>query len=319
MSNYTHNSEIDLVYLWVDGNDIDWLNKKNAFLNKEKGLNIDAVSKARTADNHELLHSLRSAETCAPWIRNIIIVTDEQKPHWLNTDNPKVKIIDIRDILPPQAIPCYNSVVIEYFLYRIPGLSERFLYANDDMFFHKPITPDFFFDEKSGFPIVRLQRSLFGKLINNFKARFNIHRNLYRITIDNAAKLIDRDYGKYYSGTPHHNIDAYLKSDLRNITEVAFKEEISQIVTNHFRHESDIQRILMLYYALATKRGVLKYMNRYESCRIRVYKPDFMWFIKKYNPALFCLNDTPRATDEDRARIKPFLETLFPNKSSFEK
>ena len=65
MKNYTMNFDIDLVYLWVDGSDIEWLNKKNAYLNKEKGLNIDAVSKARTMDNEELLHSLRSAEMYA--------------------------------------------------------------------------------------------------------------------------------------------------------------------------------------------------------------------------------------------------------------
>ncbi len=319
MKNYTMNFDIDLVYLWVDGSDIEWLNKKNAYLNKEKGLNIDAVSKARTMDNEELLHSLRSAEMYASWIRKIFIVTDNQTPKWLNTTNSRVEIIDIRQILPPRALPCYNSVVIEYFLYKIPGLSEHFLYANDDMFFSKKLTPDFFFDSKTGHPIVRLQRSYLGNLTNRFKERFNIHRNLYRITIDNAAKLINNHFGKYYSATPHHNIDAYLRSDLERITEDVFKDEINAIVENHFRHETDIQRILFLYYALATKKGVLKYSDRYDSCRIRVYKPDYMKFIDKYKPYLFCLNDTPRATDADRTRIQPFLESLFPNKSSFEK
>ncbi len=319
MKNFTPNFDIDLVYLWVDGSDIDWLNKKNAYLSKTKGLNIDAVSKARVMDNQELLHSLRSAEKCAPWIRKIFIVTDGQTPKWLNINNPRVEIIDIKDILPARALPCYNSVVIEYYLYKIPDLAERFIYANDDMFFYKPVSPNFFFDDATGFPIVRLQKSFFSKTINRLKERFNIHRNLYRITIDNAAKLIDKQFGKYYSGTPHHNIDAYLKSDLRKIAEEEFKDEISPITENHFRHESDIQRILFLYYALATKRGKLRYTNRYESCRIRVFKPDYMKFITKYNPSLFCLNDTPRATDEDRARIKPFLHNLFPNKSQFEK
>ena len=318
MKNSTRSFEVDLVYLWVDGNDIEWLNKKNAFLSKIKGLPIEGTSKARTANNDELLYSLRSAEKNAPWIRKIFIVTDEQQPSWLNIKNSRVEIIDIRQILPPEALPCYNSVVIEYFLYKIPGLSEHFIYANDDMFFHKKITPDFFFDSKTGFPIIRLQRAILGKWTNKFKDRFNIYRNVYRITIDKAAKLVENKFGKYYSGTPHHNIDAYLKSDYQRAVEEEFDSDIKPLITNHFRNKSDIQRIIFLYYALAVSRGNLRYVTRRESCRIRLQKPNYLYFINKYNPVLFCLNDTPRATDNDRLRVRPFLYHLFPNKSSFE-
>jgi len=33
---------------------------------------------------------------------------------------------------------------------------------------------------------------------------------------------------------------------------------------------------------------------------------------------LFCLNDSERANDEDRALVRPFLESLFSDKSQFE-
>jgi hypothetical protein len=59
-------------------------------------------------------------------------------------------------------------------------------------------------------------------------------------------------------------------------------------------------------------------VSRKESCRIRLQKPDFMDYIMSYNPVLFCLNDTHRATDKDRERVKPFLEALFPEKSGYE-
>ena len=39
----------------------------------------------------------------------------------------------------------------------------------------------------------------------------------------------------------------------------------------------------------------------------------------KYNPMMFCLNDSENTTDEDCARIVDFMETLFPDKSAFEK
>lgn len=317
ISTKQYNTDIDLVYLWVDGSDEAWLAKKSKFIEKQTGLSPEATSKARQADNNELKYSLRSLEKHAPWIRKIFIVTDEQKPKWLNLENEKVQIIDIRQILPPEALPCYNSVIIEHFLYKIPDLSERFLYANDDMFFNANVTPDFFFN-KEGFPIVRLQRAFMGKFINKVKKQLNIPTNIYRKTIDLSAGLVEKKFGTYYSGVPHHNIDSYLKSDYRAVVETDFNREIMATITHHLRNERDIQRIIYLFYALAKERGELRYVNRSESCRIRMHVPDFMRFIDKYNPILFCLNDNHRATNKDRERVGPFLHALFPEKSMFE-
>lgn len=310
--------DIDLVYLWVDGNDLTWLAKKYAFLGKNIDLNTEATTIARNANNDELLFSLRSAAKHAPWIRKIYIVTDEQTPEWLNLQHPKIQIVDIRELIPAEALPCYNSVIIEHFLYKIPGLSEHFLYGNDDMFFHANLTPDFFFTPE-GLPIVRLQRSLARKWTNKLRIALKIHTNIYRKTIFRSAKMIENKFGTYYTGIPHHNFDSYLKSDYRNVVEKDFSAEIMSTITNHIRMENDIQRIIYLYYALAVKRGVIRYVGRKESCRIRLQKPDFMHFITAYNPMLFCLNDTHRATNDDRKRVKPFLNTLFPEKSDFEK
>ncbi len=318
MKSYMSPYEIDLVYLWVDGSDPEWLAKKREYLENKTGLNIEATSKARIADNDELRYSLRSAEKYAPWIRKVFIVTDEQKPKWLNLKNEKVEIIDIRALIPPEALPCYNSVIIEHFLYKIPGLSEHFLYANDDMFFNAQVDPGFFFTD-DGLPIVRLQRAFTSKWINKCRKRLKLHTNIYRKTIERAASLIDERFGKYYSGTPHHNIDSYLKSDYQYVSDDLFRREIGSTITHHLRSVDDIQRIIYLYYALAVKKGTLRYVTRRESCRIRLHKPDFMGFIRTYQPVLFCLNDSHHASDADRSRVEPFLKNLFPEKSSFER
>ncbi|MCE5206289.1 MAG: Stealth CR1 domain-containing protein [Porphyromonadaceae bacterium] len=318
MINHTAQFDIDLVYLWVDGNDAEWIADKKQFLGENANLNTEATSVARNADNNELIYSLRSAEKFAPWIRKIFIVTDGQKPKWLNLQNNKIHIVDIRELIPARALPCYNSVIIEHFLYRIPGLSEHFLYANDDMFFNKEVSPDFFFT-KEAFPVVRLQRSYTNKWINKWRKALKIHTNIYRKTIEKAASLIDERFGKYYAATPHHNIDSYLKLDYQRVAEQVFRQEIDSTITHHLRSEHDIQRIIYLYYALAAGRGKARYVNRRESCRIRLHKPDFMYYIHKYQPALFCLNDNHHASDVDRRRVEPFLKNLFPEKSSFER
>lgn len=318
MKNSMQAFDIDLVYLWADGSDQEWIAKKNRFLGKEVDSNTEATTKARNADNGELKFSLRSVERNAPWIHNIYVVTDKQRPAWLNLEHEKIHLIDIRQLLPAEALPCYNSVIIEHYLWKIPGLAEHFLYANDDMFIYKPVTPYFFFTT-DGLPIVRLQRVLTGKWGINLRRLLHINNNIYRKTIDRAARLVEQQYGRYIASAPHHNIDAYLKSDYQKASSEVYAEAIKETLLHHIRSEKDIQRILYLYHALSVKRGVLRYVGRRESCRIRVRKPDFMHFIKRYDPVLFCLNDSHHASDEDRERVEPFLNELFPNPSSFEK
>lgn len=318
MTNYIKPFDIDLVYLWVDGNDTQWVGKKKKFLKNEFSINNEATSQARNANNDELKYSLRSADKYAPWIRKVFIVTDGQVPEWLNLKYDRVEIVDIRKLIPPDALPCYNSVIIEHFLYIIPGLSERFLYANDDMFFNSPVSSSFFYTNE-GLPIVRLQRALGGKWINKFKKRFKMYTNIYRKTIDKAALLVEKKFGTYYSGIPHHNIDAYLKSDYKNASFNVFKDEIKPTINHHIRSENDIQRIIYLYYALVINHAKLSYTGRSISSRIRIHKTDFMDFLVRYNPVLFCLNDSHHASEADRKKIEPFLETLFPEKCAFEK
>jgi hypothetical protein len=302
---------IDLVYLWVDGNDQEWLKKKQLFMDNK----INTVG--RYQDNQELKYSLRSVEKHLPWVRKIFIVTDNQIPPFLDTSHPKIEIVYHSEIIPKEILPTYNSVIIEYFIYKIPDLSEHFLYANDDMFIHANLAPSFFF--KEGIPTVRMIHDQLIRREIQIKKALNININNYRLSIENAYRLFEKKFNIFYPVTPHHNIDAYLKSDYKAVVEDVFKEELEDTFLNRFRKNTDIQRILFSYYAIAKKRGNLTYVNRKESCRIRVHKTDYQKFITKYNPTLFCLNDTEHATDNDREHIQPFLEKMYPIKAEFEK
>ncbi len=311
------NYDIDFVYLWVDGNDPAWQAKRNAVIGKTQAssaVNCDG----RYADNDELKYSLRSLEAYAPWIRNIYIVTDNQTPRWLNTSNPKVKIIDHKDIMPPHSLPCFNSQVIEHFIYRIPGLAEHFLYGNDDMYFNKPVTPlDFFAPD--GLPIVRLNRRPFRKLTLFLKEKVQ-RRPLssYVKAIKFAAELVEKKYGIYYGGKTHHNIDSYLKSNCERVREV-FHDEIEVTLPNHVRQTNDVQRNIYSYVPLAEKRGHLQYVNQHTSFRLHIQNKKHYSKLSRYNPMLFCMNDSEYATDDDRKFAAEYLENRFPKKSQFEK
>ena len=309
--------QIDLVYLWVDGSDPLWQAKQQAALaNRNDGTAINTAGRYINSD--ELRYSLRSVEKHLPWIRKIFIVTDNQIPSWLDVHHPKITIVDHQEILPPEALPCFNSCIIEYFLYRIPDLSEYFLYANDDMFVNANLLPSFFFDI-DGFPIVRLQYLLFQRIESKFKELMNIRMNTYRKSIDNAIVLIKKKFGAYYPGASHHNIDAYRKSDFAIVVEEVFKKELQATFTHQFRTHKDIQRVIFSYYALAVGRAHLKFATRKVSSRIRVHRGDFQAYLDRFQSDLFCLNDSEHANDENRTLIRPFLESLFPDPSKFEK
>lgn len=306
-----------MVYLWVDGNDPAWQAKRSAFIGgPQEASSVNC--KGRYANNDELKYSLRSIERYAPWIRKIFIVTDNQTPDWLDTSNPRARIVDHTEILPEESLPCFNSDVIEHYLYRISGLAEHFLCANDDVFLHREVTEKDFFTPE-GMPIVRLTRKPFRKL------RWLFRENVLRKPLKNyskkvalAARLVEERFGVYFTGMPHHNIDAYLKSNLRHVAEEVLREEFLANSRHKMRSDDDVQRVAFSYIALAEKRARLRYVTQKESMIVRIHKQkDYMKF-KENNPTFFCMNDSEYADDGDRITAKAFLEQIFPEKSQFE-
>uniref|UniRef100_A0A4W6FEX2 N-acetylglucosamine-1-phosphotransferase subunits alpha/beta n=1 Tax=Lates calcarifer TaxID=8187 RepID=A0A4W6FEX2_LATCA len=109
------------------------------------------VSASRFEDNEELRYSLRSVERHAPWVRHIFIVTNGQIPSWLNLDNPRVTVVTHQDIFQNHShLPTFSSPAIETHIHRIPGLSQKFIYLNDDVMFGKDVWPDDFYSHSKG-------------------------------------------------------------------------------------------------------------------------------------------------------------------------
>lgn len=87
----------------------------------------------------------------APWVRNIYIVTNGQIPSWLNLSHPKIHIVTHTAIFSNQThLPTFASPSIESNIHRIPGLSDHFLYLNDDTMFGQPVYPEDFYTESKG-------------------------------------------------------------------------------------------------------------------------------------------------------------------------
>lgn len=140
------NFPIDIVFTWVNDKDPMWQARYN-----EAQRNIDpnylgryAMDSARFANHDELRYSLHSALINLPWIRRVYIVTDRQCPSWLTPDD-RVRIVDHSELIDVRYLPTFNSHVIEAHLHRIEGLSEHFIYFNDDVFVARSLPPGHFF------------------------------------------------------------------------------------------------------------------------------------------------------------------------------
>ncbi len=308
--------KIDLVYTWVDGSDPQWQAKHDAV----SGVALRPADncKGRYFNNDELRFSLRSVEKYAPWINHVYIVTDGQTPDWLDTSNPKVTIVDHKEILPPEARPCFNAFVIEHCLHKIPGLSEHWLYANDDTFINRPVAPADFF-AIDGLPIMRFTRGYLREATLFFKEKIIRHQvGAYPLALRKAARLVSLKHGIYYNCDPHHNIDAYLNSDYAHAHKT-YAAEVEPTLINHLRRSNDVSRVFVAFDSLARGRAHLQYVGRDVSFRLRIHKHDSYEKLRQSNPMFFCANDSEHCTDDDRRLCRHFLEARYPDKSQFEK
>lgn len=139
--------EIDFVIAWVDGNDVDWQRRKAAC--QKHALSDDSTHRYRDWDL--LRYWFRGVEAFAPWVRKVWFICDQALPEWLNADCPKLGIVRHEGFLPEAYRPAFSSHPIELNMHRIPGLSEHFVYFNDDMFLLAPMAEADFFRE--GLPV----------------------------------------------------------------------------------------------------------------------------------------------------------------------
>ena len=133
----------------------------------------------------------------------------------------------------------------------------------------------------------------------------------------NAAGLIENRFGKFIGSKPHHNIDAYSRSQYRHTFET-FRKEIGETLANHVRQDNDIQRVIYTYLPMIENRCKVEHADSHTSLRIHTHRHSLYDKLGEFRPKLFCINDSEFASEEDRKFAKDFLAKRFPEKSSFE-
>lgn len=136
--------DVDIVVLWVDGSDPNWLKEKNKYSSKKID---DSNSENRFRDWGLMKYWFRGIEQNAPWIRTIHFVTWGHLPDFLKVDHPKIHVVRHQDYIPKEWLPTFSSHTLEMNIHRIPGLANHFIYFNDDTYLLRPMKKSDFFLE----------------------------------------------------------------------------------------------------------------------------------------------------------------------------
>ena len=86
---------------------------------------------------------MRSALMHAPWLRrmHVVVASPSQIPSWLDAAHPRIHIVYHSQLFdrPERDLPTFNSLAIESVLHRINGLSNLFMYFNNDVLLGRDI------------------------------------------------------------------------------------------------------------------------------------------------------------------------------------
>lgn len=199
-------AKIDVVITWVDGDDPIHIAKRKQYAPSSAHIDqrkdISAVTRYRSLG--EIYWCVRSIMKFAPFIRKIFIVTDRQDPEiekHIPELNIPLEIVDHSVIFRgyEEYLPTFSSMAIETMLWRIPGLSENFVYLNDDFFIVAPVAEEEWFDA-DGHP------RIYGKPYSTLAAKLARQLNYiikgkkvvkFRDTMLNATTLPEMDLGDF--------------------------------------------------------------------------------------------------------------------------
>ena len=335
MSNST--DKIDIVITWVDGNDPEWRASKAEWEKKIKGIDDSMNGDLRYRDWENLQYLFRGIETFMPWVNKVHFVTWGHLPSWLNTDCPKLNIVNHSDYIPEKYLPTFNSNTLDLNFHRIPGIADKFLYFNDDMFVIQKSEPEDFF--LNGLPrdiAVLSPAPVFRDVICNIEINNLGIINDY-FTLDdvkkNRKKWYTLKYGKFLPRTiifskfksiigifePHVPFP-HLKSTLEELWEKEY-DELDKTCSNKFRTKEDVNEWLFRHWQIMS--GKFEPRRWDFGLYTRASDPEYISGLLN-NPGkthLICVNDSTLVTDYERSKklINKAFDELLPNKSMFEK
>jgi len=332
----TGKNEIDFVILWVDGADKEWQEQFDLHAGSLAG----DKRNCRYRDWGNLRYIFRGFEIFTPWVRKIHFVTWGHLPPWLNVEHPKLEIVNHRDFLDEKHLPVFNCNPLEVNLHRIAGLSEKFVYFNDDTFILKPLSEHYFF--KGSLPRdmlvfncifmdtishirlndIQIVDKMFNKrevIRRHFFKIFNIRYGLHQL-----RSLFLLPWPQITGFYDPHQPQPFLKSIFEEVW-THEKSVLEKTTSSRFRSRDDVNQYLIRYWQLL--KGDFHPRSFSDTATIPVY--DLSAFetassiIKKRKYRMLCINDELDDVTEEVFNLHKMilidaLESVLPDKSLFE-
>ena len=329
--------KIDFVIIWVDGSDVEWKKERAMY---DKGIKDDADNgDHRYRDWSNLKYWFRGVEKFCPWVHKIHFVTWGHFPKWLNTEHPKLNIVNHRDYIPEKYLPTFSSHTIELNLHRIKGLSEHFVYFNDDMFIFDHTTPEFFF--KNGKPcdsavmnvhcynmedmfIMAPFRDI-GVINHEFHMREVIRKNPFgwfnlKYGVNNFRNLILMGCPRFPGILQQHLPASYKKSTFQEVWH-KYPEILNETCMHKFREMTDVNQWLFKEWQLA--KGDFTPRKLQVGKSVPAYNIGAAYkCISRQEATMLCLNDTEMDYGQFKKCVKLVnraFHRILPEKSGFER
>ena len=306
---YNSNEPIDLVVTWVCSDpDNDTLWEHYA---RQEGIEPD-TNNSRVQSLDEIRYLFRSIDMFAPWINHVYLVSVTGAPEWLDTNHPKLTVVPHIDIFKnPDHLPTFNSYAIEAQVHRIPGLSERFIFCNDDMFFAAPVSPSDFFDSQGKAKLV------FGDKLTNKWLNLADDGHKYAASWRNTKNCLETRDNISITHNLFHQAKPMLKSVMFEAEEWypdIFEDTVS-------RRLSSVETYnifgLVTYYGLATDRfyvGEIPNIMVAWELNTEHHRKELDKAMKN-RPKLLCINNL---TKDDFEIWYNFAESYYHRQSAFE-
>lgn len=337
------NEKIDFVVTWLDPSDPKW----QADYVKYKSATTGRTESARFRDWGLFKYWFRSIEQYAPWVNKVFLVTNGKFPDWINSNHPKLVLVKHSDYIPEQFLPTFNSCAIEMFLHRIPGLSEHFVYFNDDCYLNAPVKPEYYF--KKGLPCDCNQETMFNVPIYSKEDKFGTNISLFiDIGVINAnfaryltvRKSMKRWYGlhlgikgicqslimgrkyKFVGFTWRHWEMPFLKSTFDEVWKSV--PELLEKSCTRFREEVTLNPYIFRYWQFASNKFYPSKLNKGKCIElINRNAGNIKAALFDTSILSLCLNDIPSCPEDDYLKIRQNVQNLlfmkFPDKCTYEK
>lgn len=325
---------IDIVILWVDSNDVEWQKSKSLY-SAHKDSDFRPI---RYRDWDNLKYLFRGIEKFAPWVNQVHFVTCGHLPSWLNVNCEKLHIVKHSDFIPPKYLPTFSANPIENNLFRIEGLSEHFIYFNDDMFLTNYVKEtDFFYqglprDAAIENPVVPYAEDIIDYiLLNNmeilnkyFDKRSVMKKNIlqwfnYKYGLYNLKTLSLLQWKKFLGLRYSHLPSSILKSTMKHLWDIEY-DVLDQTCMNKFRSKEDVNQYLFTNWQMLSGTFSPRTTKIGKFFLITDKNQKIIDTIKKQKYQMICLNDNSEIHDFDKTKqeIIDAFETILPCKSDFE-